>query len=184
MENKYGGINDCPTVEKRIYNLWYQMLRRCYDKEQQNRDRGRSYAGCSVSNRWMRLSNFANDVKKLDGYSDWRDKTGYCLDKDVKLPGNKVYCREYCSFIPYTENIRDISRRHKDITRKANESNKVVYVLRKGDETLVFPSEKDACKYLGVVKCTVSSCFRRGCKCKGYSVSRQGARMKGVSDDA
>ena len=35
--NKYGGISDI-HCDKRIYNLWYQMLRRCYDTEQHIRN--------------------------------------------------------------------------------------------------------------------------------------------------
>ena len=35
--NKYGGINDMPNCDKRVYGLWYQMLRRCYDTTQHER---------------------------------------------------------------------------------------------------------------------------------------------------
>lgn len=46
----------------------------------------------------------------------------------------------------------------------------ITYTLKKGSETLHFNSEKDACKYLGVAKCSVASCYRRKSKCKGYTV--------------
>ena len=46
-------------------------------------------------------------------------------------------------------------------------------------ERLEFDSEKEACEYLGVKKCTVASCYRRGSKCKGYFVDRIGAKMNG-----
>lgn len=46
------------------------------------------------------------------------------------------------------------------------------YTLKKGNETLHFNSEKDACKYLGVSQCSVASCYRRKRKCKGYTVER------------
>lgn len=64
--NKYGGYADCKT-DKRVYNLWYFMLRRCYDIDQQKRSRGKSYAECTVCERWMNLSNFAKDIQRLDG---------------------------------------------------------------------------------------------------------------------
>ena len=38
--NKYGGVNDMPVgwlankENKRVYVLWFDMLRRCYDEEQ------------------------------------------------------------------------------------------------------------------------------------------------------
>lgn len=47
-----------------------------------------------------------------------------------------------------------------------------IYRLRKGDEEVVFQSEKAACEYLGVERCTVASCYRRNAKCKGYIVER------------
>lgn len=110
--NKYGGINDMPNCDKRVYNLWFQMLRRCYDTDQQKRTRGRSYADCEVCERWKMLSCFAKDIKKIEGFEDWNSKTGYCLDKDTIVPGNKIYSKSTCRFIPYTENIRDIHKRY------------------------------------------------------------------------
>ncbi len=167
--NKYGGYADC-KVDKRVYGLWYQMLRRCYDREQMERRQGRTYSDCYVCDRWFRLSTFAKDIQRLDGYSEWKTKVGYCLDKDIRVPGNKVYSPAACSFVPYIENIREANKRTNSI-KAAQESNKTVYYLKKDDVTLVFDSESAACKYLGVKKCSVSSCRRRDRKCKGYTVS-------------
>lgn len=169
MRNKYGGINDA-KVDKRVYGLWYQMLRRCYDREQMERRQGRMYSDCYVCDRWFRLSNFANDIKKLDGYTDWETKVGYCLDKDIRVPGNKVYSPSTCIFVPYIENIREANKRTQSI-KAAQETHKTVYYLEKEGVTLVFESESAACKYLGVKKCSVSSCRRRNRRCKGYTVS-------------
>lgn len=48
------------------------------------------------------------------------------------------------------------------------------YVLTKDDESLEFSSEREACEYLGVAQCSVSSCWRNNCKCRGYSIERVG----------
>lgn len=48
----------------------------------------------------------------------------------------------------------------------------VSYLLKSGDSVLKFDSEKEACEYLGVARCTVASCFRRNRKCKGFTVER------------
>lgn len=152
MRNKYGGINDA-KVDKRVYGLWYQMLRRCYDREQMERKQGRTYSDCYVCDRWFMLSNFAADIKKLDGYTDWETKVGYCLDKDIRVPGNKVYSPSTCSFVTYIENIREANKRTQSI-KAAQESHKTVYYLEKDGVTLVFESESAACKYLGVKKCS------------------------------
>ena len=88
--NKYGGIADV-NINPRIYKLWFQMLRRCYDTKQQERNRGKSYVDCEVCEEWKKLSRFASDIQKLEGYEKWLDSTDYCLDKDTKNAGNKVY---------------------------------------------------------------------------------------------
>ena len=49
------------------------------------------------------------------------------------------------------------------------------YSICRGDEELYFSSEKAACDYLGVTRCSVASCYRRGAKCKGYTVHRHGS---------
>lgn len=169
--NKYGGVCDVENCNKKIYALWFQMLRRCYDSEQHKRSRGRTYADCEVCDKWKFLSCFMNDIKTLDGYVEWYNNAGYCLDKDVKLPENKVYSKETCSFVPRSENIRDISRRNPNVWKAAAESRKTKYKLEADGVTLIFDSESEACKFLGVSKCSVSSCARRGCLCKGYKVS-------------
>lgn len=170
--NKYGGINDMLSCDKRVYDLWYQMLRRCYDTKQQERSRGKAYKDCEVCDRWKRLSNFAKDITTLKGYNEWLTKYGYCLDKDTKMIGNKIYSRATCCFIPRSENIRDISVRNKNITHNANEAHKVKYILKSDGVTLIFDSEKSACEFLGVKKCSVSSCYHKGYKCKGYNIER------------
>lgn len=48
------------------------------------------------------------------------------------------------------------------------------YRLTNERESITFESEKDACKYLGVAKCSVASCYRRNRRCKGYTIERIG----------
>lgn len=171
-KNKYGGICNVTNVDKRTYELWYQMLRRCYDEKQLERNKGKSYVNCTVCERWFDYSNFATDIITLPGYENWLNQSCYCLDKDTINPGNKIYSKEYCCFIPSTENVRDIHKRNPQNIEKLHELNKTKYILTKDDEVLVFNSEKEACEYVGVVKCSVASCYRRGTKCKGYMVSK------------
>ena len=83
------------------------------------------------------LSCFSKDIKTLEGYDDWLTNKGYCLDKDTKVPGNKVYSKATCRFIPKDENIRDVSRRHPNITKKANEANQTKYILKANGVTLL-----------------------------------------------
>lgn len=141
-------------------------------RNSKNEAGGKSYVGCTVCERWLEYSNFAKDITLLFGYENWLNKSGYCLDKDTINPGNKVYSRENCCFIPYTENIRDIHKRNPKNIERLHEARKTKYLLENDGEILIFNSEKEACEYLGVVKCSVSSCYRRGRKCKGYKISK------------
>lgn len=50
-----------------------------------------------------------------------------------------------------------------------------MYKLYKNGEEQLFCSEKEACDFLGVSRCSVSSCCRRRTKCKGWNVERVGA---------
>ena len=74
-KNKYGGINDMESgwtkvpENKKVYMLWFDMLRRCYDDAQIKRDRGNSYKNCIVCDRWFYLSKFYEDIQKLNGYA-------------------------------------------------------------------------------------------------------------------
>ena len=51
-----------------------------------------TYKGCSVSEEWLRFSNFKRWMEK----QDWDGKQ---LDKDILFEGNKVYSAETCVFV-------------------------------------------------------------------------------------
>ena len=55
--------------------------------------------------------------------------------------------------------------------------NKKVYMLwfdmlRRCYDDAQIKSEKEACEAMGVHKCSIASCYRRGYKCKGYEISQ------------
>lgn len=91
----YGvGVNDYKGVTRgddKCYSIWRQILARCYDKRTQ--ETSPTYVGCSICEEWKRYSVF----------KEWFDKNyieGYALDKDIAKRGNKVYCPQFCNFIP------------------------------------------------------------------------------------
>lgn len=91
------GTNDYPTpvvVDGKIitsYNVWSTMLSRChsagYHKKQP------TYVGCSVVPEWHSFSTFEKWFS--ENYTE-----GYALDKDLLIPGNKVYGPDTCVFVP------------------------------------------------------------------------------------
>jgi hypothetical protein len=74
----------------KYYAAWKNMLERCYsEKYLESRP---SYIGTSVCSEWLSATAF----KKWMEQQDWRDK---CLDKDIIVPGSKLYSPETCAFV-------------------------------------------------------------------------------------
>lgn len=100
----YGhGMNDLDgPVSKngkllKFYTTWHSMLCRCYSEKRLAKHR--TYRGCTVCDEWLLLSNF----KK---WYDINYREGTALDKDILIPGNKIYCPEACRFVPqYINNL-------------------------------------------------------------------------------
>ncbi len=86
-------INGKHTV---AYIKWYNMFYRCYSDEYHKKSP--SYTECSVDERWYNFQVFAEWFE--DKYS-----SGYQLDKDLLLKGNKIYSPETCCLIPKEINI-------------------------------------------------------------------------------
>lgn len=190
--NKYGGINDMPDgwtkenqLNKRIYMLWFGMLRRCYDTAQLTRKRGKTYSKVVVCERWFYLRNFVEDVQKLEGFNEWANgKISMALDKDfVAQEVTKIYSPSTCSFVTEVDNLREMNNRCGTI-RTAQEASKTIYVLFKNDEYVLFDSEKEACEYLGVKQCSVAGAWRDKGKCKGWNVIRIGNSADMRQDDS
>lgn len=91
VEGKYRQAGLCP-----FYQAWRCMLQRCYSEA--FRVRKKSYAGCSVAKDWHRLSSF----KAWMQTQDWEGKQ---LDKDLLIPGNKIYSPETCVFVSQRLNL-------------------------------------------------------------------------------
>lgn len=118
----YGkGVNDMPYGWRsadewnyRVYEVWRSMIRRCYSKK--FHEKNPTYENCYCCERWLFLSNFVEDIVKIDGYELWLSVFGekinpYQLDKDVKSNGiNKCYCLENCMFVTKSENSKQANK--------------------------------------------------------------------------
>jgi len=97
----YGiGINDwVGKIEvdgKKIkqYKLWQSMLKRCFDEKfKQNRP---SYQDVTCSKDWLSMTKFIEDVSQMKGFGF----SGWELDKDILVKGNKLYSKDNCCFVP------------------------------------------------------------------------------------
>ena len=92
-----GHINwRCP-----FYSKWTRMLLRCYGSNDV------AYKDCTVSEEWHHFSAFKSWMEK----QSWEGKQ---LDKDILVPGNKVYTEDCCLFVTHELN----TLMHKNETRR------------------------------------------------------------------
>lgn len=82
--------------EMKEYRLWLSMIQRCYGK----RESCYVNNGIEVCEEWKGYPNFSKWCRKQKGF--YRDK--WDLDKDLLIPGNKIYGPEFCCFLPRTIN--------------------------------------------------------------------------------
>ena len=136
------GINDMPRgwrlenkLNEKIYRCWQRMLRRCYDDK--TLIKHPTYKDCYVCDSWLSLSNFVDDIKKLENYDKWaehiNDKINiYELDKDIKSNGiNKCYCFEQCKFALREENTKQ-AMKTRDNTYLYSDNNYMKRINKKG----------------------------------------------------
>ena len=94
---KNGGKRIQKSVFKcKYYAVWKSMLERCYSKK--SLESKPSYIGTSVCSEWL----YATAFKKWMEQQDWHGK---CLDKDIIVPGSKLYSPETCAFVLTATNL-------------------------------------------------------------------------------
>lgn len=82
----------------RCYTTWHDMIRRCYSRKPAYRP----WRDVTVCDEWHNFQNFAewyNENHPNDGGS-------YHLDKDIKIPGNRIYSPEACMFVTPENNSK------------------------------------------------------------------------------
>lgn len=86
-------------TNKTAYDRWKGMLNRCYNEKYLSQKP--TYKGCTVCEEWHNFQNFAQWFE--DNYP--KDGIEYCLDKDLKVIGNKIYSPETCMLITNAVNV-------------------------------------------------------------------------------
>jgi len=98
------GVNDWDGAVKvdgkdiREYQLWQNMLERCFcEKYKQKKP---TYKDVTCSKEWLSMVTFIEDVSQMRGYG----LIGWQLDKDILVKGNKLYSKDACCFVPQEVN--------------------------------------------------------------------------------
>ena len=86
------------TEQRRIYDLWANMLKRTYGGYDA------SYEDVTVHPLWHSLRNFMNTFTNIPNYQDFLDGKDVHLDKDLRVPENRMYSLKTCQFISAKEN--------------------------------------------------------------------------------
>lgn len=99
-----GKRNDDNILYRKIYTLWYNIKRRCYNK---SNPQYHNYGGKGVvmCERWLELDNFIEDVDRIRGFNvEAFLKGNLAIDKDTLDRTNKIYSLDTCVFISREEN--------------------------------------------------------------------------------
>ncbi len=113
----YGiGINDANYKVTNIdgkntkcvyYATWSRMLQRCYSEN--SLLRRPTYFKNEVCDEWLHFMTFRKWMIK----QNWKNKH---LDKDIRVPNNKVYSPKFCHFVPIVVNLAIRGERVKEST--------------------------------------------------------------------
>lgn len=87
------------------YTTWAGMIRRCYAPS--DNTTVRNYIDAEVAEEWHSYANF---YKWCATRSDFRPE--YKLDKDILVPGNKLYSPQTCCFVPSHINTAVTQEKH------------------------------------------------------------------------
>lgn len=128
------------------YLVWRTMIMRCYDTKYSKKHP--TYKNCEVCKEWWNFQVFA---KWFDENFYQIENTIMDLDKDILKNGNKIYCPEYCVFVPQQINklftLRTLNRGeyplgcHLDgnkIMVKINKFGKNICIVRTNDVNEAF----------------------------------------------
>lgn len=113
---------DGKSQKSPAYQLWSNMLQRCYIDPATGRRP--TYSTVTVHPDWHNFQTFCNDIKQLDGYSSWLAYHAGLggerieLDKDILCAGKalKEYGPNTCQFVTKSANLKAMWAARRDNT--------------------------------------------------------------------
>lgn len=96
----YMGHYQRGKLHKKTYQLWSNMMKRCYDP---NDARGYYGKGVIVDPSWHCYATFQQEIQTIKDFKEWSTIGGMELDKDF-LGDGKTYSVNTCAFIKASVN--------------------------------------------------------------------------------
>jgi hypothetical protein len=101
------GLNPGNKDEYTAKYIWNGIVDRCRRKRFNNRNY--CYANVSMCDEWSNFNNFKEWFEKQEYYF-----SGYQIDKDILVKGNKIYSPSTCCFVPmFINSVFTNSRRNR-----------------------------------------------------------------------
>lgn len=100
----YFGQGPFHAFNTKAHAYWHRMLERAYSSTY--KEKHPTYEEVSVCEEWHNYQTFAAWVTERKQYGRY----DFNLDKDLKIPGNKVYSPEACSLVPQRINKLTVAK--------------------------------------------------------------------------
>lgn len=103
-------------VRRSLGRRWCSLISRCQD-ENHPRFKDYGFVGVTICEQWLDKENFLTTARELPGYDEELLLAGKLhLDKDLRVPGNKIYSPDTCAFVTLEENNKCKPNQMKAIT--------------------------------------------------------------------
>jgi len=89
---------DAEGKHTRDYQVWSNMIKRCYDPISQ--ERNPSYKDVTCDDRWKYFETFYEWIHSQDNYNVVSQLKDYGVDKDILFKGNREYSPDKCMLVP------------------------------------------------------------------------------------
>lgn len=104
--NKYPSKKNGKQLKE--YVTWRSMLERCFDyKYKTKRPTYRNVVCCDE---WLLYEKFYEWLHEQENFDKWLNGTGWAVDKDILVKGNKIYSPDACCLVPNNVNALFIGR--------------------------------------------------------------------------
>ena len=101
INNKCKIYGDNCNYDK-VYYMWLNMIKRCFDLKYKNEKP--TYQDATCCEEWLNYENFYEWLCSQENFEVWKKLKWSAIDKDIIYKGNKIYSPETCFLVPVNVN--------------------------------------------------------------------------------